>query len=338
MFMVKRLLILLLLALAALGLATSLSLPQPATAAQIETSLPTFTLIASPTQFIVTTQIPSATPGCAAPLPLVNGAIVYVKGGVYVRTEPSASSPYVNYYTQSTTVTITGGPVCDGLHYNLWQVKGSGNDGWVAEGTPGYYFMRLGALPGPQCQSAVSLTVGKRALLLRDLNVHDQPSDSALILTVASTGQYVDVLEGPSCGEGSYNYWKIRVTVVGVSYTGWVADAQPGGNDWLISEDTLNAPVCASPLPLTVGMRAYLDYKDHTPKSLRSGPSTSAQLVATLLDGIGFDIIGGPICAGGYNWWQITIASRPDVSGWLAEGGPQGYWINAPAAAPTRPR
>ena len=42
--------------------------------------------------------------------------------------------------------------------------------------------------------------------------------------------------------------------------------------------------------------------------------------------------------AEGYNWWQIRILSRPDVTGWLSEGGPQGYWITSPDMGPTRPR
>jgi hypothetical protein len=125
---------------------------------------------------------------------------------------------------------------------------------------------------------------------------------------------------------------------LGVEYTGWVADRQPGGNDWMIAEDTLNAPVCAPPLALAVGAHAFVNYTDHTPKSLRTGPSTNAELIASLLDGIGFEIIGGPFCAEGYNWWQVRILSRPDVSGWLSEGGPASYWITSPSIGPTRPR
>jgi hypothetical protein len=159
-----------------------------------------------------------------------------------------------------------------------------------------------------------------------------------LIITVASTGQFVDVLEGPTCGDDKFNWWKIRVPVAGFTYTGWVADAQPGGNDWLISEDTLSAPVCAAPLSLPIGSHAFVNYTDHIPKSLRSGPSTNSQLIASLLDGIGFEVLDGPICADGYNWWHVSILSRPDVTGWLAEGGPQGYWITGPSLLPTRPR
>lgn len=325
----KRALAALIPVLLLLGLLNNMTVAQVA----VPTAVPS--IFPSPTVYYVTTAIASPTPGCAAPLPLVNGATAYVKGGVYVRYQPNVSSPFVNYYTEAVTVTIVGGPVCDGVKYNWWQIKGPGNDGWVAEGQPGQYLMRVGFLPTSGCDPAVSLVAGKTAQLLRDLNVHDQPADAGLVLTVASTGATVDVLEGPTCADG-YNWWKIRTTVLNVEYTGWVADGQPAGNDWLISEDALNAPVCDSPLELSVGMQAYVNYKDHIPKILRRGPSTNAELVATLFDGIGFTIIGGPFCAEGYNWWQVSILSRPDVTGWLAEGGPANYWIS-PIAIGDRP-
>ena len=59
-------------------------------------------------------------------------------------------------------------------------------------------------------------------------------------------------------------------------------------------------------------------------------------LIATLIDGIGFEILGAPICADGYNWWPVRILSRPDVQGWFAEGGPINYWITPRWQAPSQ--
>jgi hypothetical protein len=126
-----------------LALMTHLALAQTATPFPTLTPIPTITTTPAPTTYFVTTLIPSTTPGCAAPLPLAEGALAYVRGGVYARTEPNGSSPWVNYYSQSVVVRITGGPVCDGIRYNWWQVRGPGNDGWVAEGVPGNYFLQL---------------------------------------------------------------------------------------------------------------------------------------------------------------------------------------------------
>jgi hypothetical protein len=318
-------------ALALLAALTSVALAQTAT----PTPLPTFTPLPlpsttpGPTTFFVTTIVPSVTPGCAAPLPLEKDALAYVSGGVYVRTQPNGSSPFVNYYPQSVVVRITDGPVCDGLRYNWWQVRGPGNDGWVAEGTPGNYFMQFAAPPGgaQPCHAAADLSIGKRARVLLDTKVHEVASDTGLVLTVAPLGSLADILEGPTC-VGGLNWWRVSVTVVNVVYTGWVSDAKPDGTPLLEDEFARDKPVCAPPLTMGVGSRAYVNYKGDSPKSLRAAPSINGELIATLLDGIGFEIIGGPVCASdGYNWWQIRILSRPDVSGWIAEGGPANYWI-----------
>jgi hypothetical protein len=286
-------------------------------------------LTPTPTLFYITTPMLSATPGCAAPLNMPVGTTAFVRGGVYVRNAATASSPWVNYYEEAVEVTIVGGPVCDGILYNWWQVRGPGNDGWVAEGVPGNYFIRVGALPaGSVCPTAATLTVGGRANTLRDLRVREQPNDTSLVLTVAPAGSLVEIVDGPECG-GGYNWWQVRVVVVNVLYTGWAVDGNAGAF-WLQGEVTGDTSVCAPPLAsLAVGTQAYVDYNDHSPKSLRAAPDNEATLIASLLDGIGFEIIGGPICADSYNWWQVRILSRPDVSGWLAEGGPQGYWVTA---------
>jgi hypothetical protein len=329
--MLKRRIMIGIPALIALALLSRLALAQTAT----PTLLPTITAIPAPsatpgpTTFYVTTVQPSTTPGCAAPLPLQVGGLAYVSGGVYVRTDPNGSRPWVNYYAENTVVKITGGPVCDGQLYNWWQVRGPGNDGWVAEGSPGNYFMRFAAPSGDfiPCSPPADLNIGGRARLLLDVKVHDSASENGLVLTVAPSGSLANVLEGPTCA-GGVNYWRVSVTVVDVVYTGWAADAKTDGTPLMEDEFARDVPVCAPPLDMAIGSRANVNYKGNSPKSLRAAPSINGELIATLLDGIGFEIIGGPVCAkDGYNWWQIRILSRPDVSGWLAEGGPANYWI-----------
>jgi hypothetical protein len=84
-----------------------------------------------------------------------------------------------------------------------------------------------------------------------------------------------------------------------------------------------------------------VNYRDHDPKNLRDAPSLSAPILYTLVDGIAFEVIGGPVCAESYNWWNIRIRGREDVTGWFAEGGPGDYWIRVgdppsqPTATPT---
>jgi hypothetical protein len=329
--MLKRLITLGLPVLALFLALTNLALAQTATPTLIPTMtpLPLPSVTAGPTTFFVTTIQPSTTPGCAAPLPLAVDALAYVSGGVYVRTDPNLSRPWVNYYPESVVVRITGGPVCDG-HYNWWQIRGPGNDGWVAEGTPGNYFMQFAAPPGDYvpCSAPADLNIGGRARVLVDVKVRDAANENGLVLTVAPAGTMANVLEGPICAAG-INYWRVSVIVVNVLYTGWAADMATDTTALLEDEFARQQPVCAAPLNLGIGSKAFVNYKGNSPKSLRAAPSINGQLIATLLDGIGFEIIGGPVCAkDGYNWWQIQILSRPDVSGWLAEGGPANYWIS----------
>jgi hypothetical protein len=313
-------------ALFGLGLLTNFAAAQQPVPTETPTPFPTFTLQFTPAPTIPPTVGPTPTPGCAAPLPLVRGATAFVNGGVYVRYAASVSSPWVNYYQSSVTVRIVDGPVCNN-NYNWWAVKGPGNDGWVAEGRPGDYWIRLAELPGPKCSSPAQLAVGKRAVNFRDLRVHDQPSDAALVLTVAPQNSTLDILEGPTCAE-DYNWWRVRVTVVGVAYTGWVADGSTKGTLWMQDADATPPPVCAPPLELGIGSRGYVNYKGNSPKNLRAEPDEHAELIATLIDGIGFQVVDGPVCGlDGLNWWKVQILSRPDVVGWLAEGGPQNYWI-----------
>lgn len=329
--MFKRLLVPLLL-LMVLLLASLTSLVSAQTATPIPTLTPLgYVVTAAPTTFYVTTLTPIPTPGCATPLPLVKGQSAYVKGGMYVRNDPSESSPWVNYYPKEVIVTITDGPVCSNQRYNWWKVKGPGNDGWVAEGNPSQYFMRPGpALSNSFCANSADLTVGQQTRLRLGVKVHDQASIDGLVLTVAPADALADVLEGPSCSSG-YNWWKIRVTVLGVVYTGWAADGE-NGVTLLVDPNASPTPVCGPPRNLRIGLTGYVQYIDQIPKNMRVAPSLQSEVAATLLDGIGFTIIDGPICADGYNWWRIQILSRPDVTGWFSD-----QWITAVKPEKERP-
>jgi hypothetical protein len=313
--MFKRLIIplLLLLMLLLAGLSSLVSAQTVATATPLG-----FVPTIGPTVFYVTTLTPIPTPGCAVPLPLVKGQSAYVKGGMYVRNQASESSPWVNYYQKEVVVTITDGPVCSDQRYNWWKVKGPGNDGWVAEGTPSQYFMRPGPAPvGSFCTDVADLTVGQQTRLRLGVKVHQTASIDGLVLTVAPIDSIADVLAGPNCSNG-YNWWQIRVVVLNVVYTGWVADGE-NGITLLEDPNAPPTPVCGPARSLRIGMTGYVQYIDQIPKNMRVAPNIKSEIAATLLDGIGFTIIDGPVCADGYNWWRIQILSRPDVTGWFSD-------------------
>ena len=86
--------------------------------------------------------------------------------------------------------------------------------------------------------------------------------------------------------------------------------------------------ICGPTLRLSVGDRASVNVSDFKPKNLRAVPGLYSPILYKLIDGVAFDIVGGPVCADNLNWWQIQIVSRPEVIGWLSEGGPGNYAIN----------
>lgn len=74
---------------------------------------------------------------------------------------------------------------------------------------------------------------------------------------------------------------------------------------------------------------------EHT-VNLRGDPSTTNARLGVLSPGTTFDVLSGPVCAGGYLWWEVE-ADRAvtengltlDVRGYVAEGDPASgtYWL-----------
>lgn len=72
-----------------------------------------------------------------------------------------------------------------------------------------------------------------------------------------------------------------------------------------------------TPLPLLrVGMEAQIQTAEDEFLNLRDAPSTSGAVLALLESGVPVTIIGGPIDADGYVWWQVRVGKR---EGWLVE-------------------
>ena len=69
------------------------------------------------------------------------------------------------------------------------------------------------------------------------------------------------------------------------------------------------------------------------PIRLRSGAGLSVTQLALIIPGTVIDVIGGPICADQYVWWQVSASGQ---GGWVAEGAlPDVYFIAPVAAAAT---
>lgn len=74
--------------------------------------------------------------------------------------------------------------------------------------------------------------------------------------------------------------------------------------------------------PIGIGERGQV--KPGFFNRIRSGAGLSHDQIGSARSGVSFDVVGGPVCADGYWWWQIDYQG---TVGWTAEGTSQGNWI-----------
>jgi len=89
---------------------------------------------------------------------------------------------------------------------------------------------------------------------------------------------------------------------------------------------------CAdAPAPrLIVGQQGRVTPGD--PNNVRDAAARSGNLIGEIPGGAIFDVLEGPLCADGFNWWRVTYG---DLTGWTVEGAGTDYWVEP--IAPTTP-
>lgn len=270
---------------------------------------------------------------CSDPLPLVLGQIIYNRPGVFVRNLPTRSGGVVAYHASSVTLRVVSGPVCaDG--YNWWQVEGPGNPGWIAEGKPDFrlVFSDDTYVVSGGCAAPLALGDGAALRLLVSSRVRAVPGFSARVLSLLPANTPMNVRGASQCVD-DVHWWPVWVpSGSGLFAEGWVAqsdDGQPLVEP--VGVTTAGASnVCAPPYyRLAEGVRAVVTYRDSQPKNLRAEPSRNAAIVNQLIEGIAVDLLDGPVCNDGLNWWQVRVVGSPETVGWMAEGGTAagGYWL-----------
>jgi hypothetical protein len=268
---------------------------------------------------------------CDPPLPLRAGIRINTRPGINIRNLPTLSGGIVNYLESSITFRVESGPVCaDGI--NWWQVRGpiNFNPGWVAEkeAPDGRYLIfpvQVDLDPTILCEEPLNLVPGSRMPLLNGVRIRQEPNLAGLVLTVAPVGEFVTIIDGPECID-ELNWWLVQVPFAGLIIQGWMAEGR--AERTFVTDPDLPPPdqICGPSLPrLHIGDRASVNTDDLVPKNLRIGPGLNEPILATLIEGIAFDILEGPVCMDNLNWWRIQIVARPEVIGWLSEGGP-GNW------------
>jgi len=79
------------------------------------------------------------------------------------------------------------------------------------------------------------------------------------------------------------------------------------------------------PTRLETGMFAYVSMDPPQSNRLRSGPGTDNKIVDRINAGTVIQVIDGPECIDGANWWKVKGVDR-DFEGWTSEGDEE-YWL-----------
>lgn len=176
--------------------------------------------------------------------------------------------------------------------------------------------------PAPPTPAPNVLAPGNRAIVSAPggLNMRSSASTSGGLLLQLATSAVVTVLEGPVSADG-YTWWRVDD---GSGNTGWVVQGD-GTDQWLTPNSGAGSGSAAVPVDRSprVGERVVTN----TSVSVRSLPSTSANMMTYTAQGQQFSVLAGPQSADGYVWFQIR-SDDGTIEGWAAEGDGTTRWLS----------
>jgi PKD repeat protein len=91
-----------------------------------------------------------------------------------------------------------------------------------------------------------------------------------------------------------------------------------------VVEGTVPACPGAPPIRLAVGGQGVVTTRPLSLR-LRQAPGVDKPVVARLLYGMRFRVLGGPVCNGRFQWWSVDVGEGR--TGWLAEGSSREYFV-----------
>ncbi|MBI1259838.1 MAG: hypothetical protein GC204_20410 [Chloroflexi bacterium] len=177
------------------------------------------------------------------------------------------------------------------------------------------------------CYPPLALVVGGQVLLRGGVNVRSQPSLSGPLVNYYTSQVLLRLIEGPVCADG-FNWWHVR----GVGEPGWVVEGKPDFY-YLKQYSAPNAPTCSAPLD-TIEVGGKL--RTITGSRVRLTPANDGFVITVIQPpGVTLDVIDGPYCADGFNWWKVRApygTTNIVIEGWIAEGFPGGYYVEGLSA------
>ena len=154
--------------------------------------------------------------------------------------------------------------------------------------------------------------------------IRSEPSTGAEQIGQIPAGGIFTILDGSQCNDG-FLWWQIAYGGV----EGWTVEGN--ATDYFLepySDETEVTATSDETNNCNVEPRLQIDeygqVSSTVPSRLRAGAGTSAEQVGQVDPDEFFLVIEGPMCADGFNWWQVEV---DNVRGWLAEGDAEAYYV-----------
>lgn len=247
----------------------------------------------SPTPTRTPTQPPTPTRTPTTPAPpggaFAVGDTIRATTLVNLRSSASITGSVVRTIASGTTGTVLAGPV-SANGYAWYQLRISGATGWSA----GEFYVKTSG-PSPTVVPTVpsgGIQIGDTVQTTGAANIRSGAGLSASILTTLTAGTPGTVLAGPTAADG-YSWYRIQTA----TQSGWVAHT-------LLQKS-------APPSTIQPGDTV----RTTTSLRLRSSPSTSGGVIASMPTGTSGVVLAGPTTATGHVWYQLQTSLG---TGWAA--------------------
>lgn len=165
--------------------------------------------------------------------------------------------------------------------------------------------------------------------------VRAAPSTSAEVLFQMQGGTVFQVIGQAQCADG-YRWWNIRLE----NSEGWTVEGSD--TEYFLEPIIADTSATATPAPdadsgecalearLIVGREGRIT--SGTPTRVRAAPNTGGEQVGQLQPNTVFQVLEGPVCAEGIQWWRVSVGT---LEGWTAEGVDDTYLTELVELLPT---